>query len=233
MRIVSLLLCFALLGGCAAQKPAPKDPEAEQLKLLQDAALAIKAGMSEQAIDNALNPIIATFEQRWGHSTRRVYSVRSEAELAHYLVEALPLRNGSIMLTPLWGEAFKAKAYALVELQRYAEARAALDRALQLAPENAAFLEELGAMYERDKDWPLALQTFQHAEAAAQYSPPRLHDDELARAWRGIAFVYVEQGRLDDAEQLYLRCLELDKNDQRASGELRYVRNLRTQPAAH
>ena len=43
MRIVGLLLCLAMIAGCAAQKPATapaaKEPDAEQIKLLQDAAM--------------------------------------------------------------------------------------------------------------------------------------------------------------------------------------------------
>lgn len=238
MRIVGLLLCLAMIAGCAAQKaataPAAKEPDAEQIKLLQDAALAVKAGMPEQAIDNALNPVIAAFEQRWGHSERQVYCARTQTEVILYMGRAVQQHRDAIAIGQVWAEAYKLKAYALVELHREAEARAALDKALELSPENAMYLEELGAMYEREKNWPKALETFQHAEVAAQtFSPPQTKDDELARAWRGIAFVYVEQGRLDDAERLYLRCLELDKNDQRASGELRYVRDLRTRQSAH
>jgi tetratricopeptide (TPR) repeat protein len=35
--------------------------------------------------------------------------------------------------------------------------------------------------------------------------------------------VYVEQNRLDEAEALYRKCLELDPKDGRAAAELRYV----------
>lgn len=236
MRTACLLLCLTLIAGCAAHKPvsapAPNDPDAEQVKLVQDATLAIEAGMAQQAIDNALERVIATFEQRWGQSERRVYCSRTQVETILYLGQALQQHKDAIALAQVWAEAYKLKAYALVELGREPEARAALDKALELSPQNAMYLEELGAMYEREKNWPKALETFQHAEVAAKtFSPPQGKDDELARAWRGIAFVYVEQGRLDDAEQLYLRCLELNKDDQRASNELRYVHDLRAKQA--
>ena len=72
------------------------------------------------------------------------------------------------------------------------------------------------------------MRAFERAEEAAQtFSPEAKRNDELARAWRGQAYVEVELGKLDAAEQLYLRCLELDKNDQRAQTELEYVRNKR------
>jgi tetratricopeptide (TPR) repeat protein len=233
MRAAHLLLCFTLIAGCAAQKSAPapiaaEDPDAKQVKLLQDAALAVKSGMPEQAIDGALNLIISTFEQRWGHSERQVYCARTQVETIMYMGLALQQHRDAIAIGPAWAEAYKLKAYALVELGREAEAHAALDKALALSPDNAMYLEELGAMYEREKNWPKALEAFQHAESAAKaFSPPTTKDDELARALRGIAFVYVEQGRFDDAEQMYLRCLELNKNDSRAAAELRYVREQR------
>lgn len=230
------------LAGCAAQppqaakpKPTPApvstvqtDPDAEQEKMLDDARLAIKSGLPQQAIDRALDPIISTFEQRYGHSERRVYSARTPAEMLFYSLDAAAHKQSSIVVGAVWAEAYHLKAYALLDLARMDEARAALDKALALAPQNAGLLEELGAHYEAEKNWPKAMETFERAEKAAEtYSPPALRNDELARAWRGQAFVDVETGKLDQAEQLYLRCLELDKNDKRAAGELGYVRKKR------
>jgi tetratricopeptide (TPR) repeat protein len=235
-----LLPALLLLAGCAAQPPSPptaaapraRNPDAEQEELIRDAYLAIKAGMPEQAIDRALDPIIATFERRWGNGPRRAYSARTPIETIHYLTDAAARHEDAIVIGPVWAEAFKLKAYALYDLGRLDEARATLDKALALSPENATFLEELGAQYESVKNWPEAMRAFEKAEAAAKtFSPPALRDIELARAWRGEAFVDAETGKLDDAERLYLRCLELDKNDSRAAAELDYVRRKRAENA--
>jgi tetratricopeptide (TPR) repeat protein len=260
MRRSYLLFSTVLLAGCATQPhaPAPKasiaivrsqklapappinaqppstDPDAAQEKLLLDASLALKAGLVQQAIDNALDPIIATFESNWGHSERLVYSARTPVEAVFYMGDAAAHHQDSIVVGAVWAEAYELKAYALLDLGRKDEARPLLHKALQLAPENAGFLEELGAHYEAEKNWPQALATFQHAQRAAQtFSPPVMKNDELARAWRGIAFVYAETGKLDEAEALYHRCLELNANDQRAAAELRYVRGLRAQRGTH
>ena len=98
---------------------------------------------------------------------------------------------------------------------------------MALSPSNSQFLSELGNIYELEKNWTMALQTFQRSEEAAEFSPPESKNAELSRAWRGLGYVYVELNQIDEAEKMYLRCLELDKNDQRALGELRYVQNLR------
>src|SRR5262249_24782964 len=146
--------------------------DAEQEKLLADARLAIKSHMAQQAIDRALDPVIAKFEQQWGHSEKRVYSARTTAEALYYVTDANTHNESALVLGAVWAEAYELKAYALLELARADEARATLDKALALAPQNAGVLEELGAHYEAEKNWPKALQTFDRAEEAAKSFAP-------------------------------------------------------------
>jgi tetratricopeptide (TPR) repeat protein len=47
---------------------------------------------------------------------------------------------------------------------------------------------------------------------------------DLGRAWRGMGYVLIEQGRLEEAEAIYKKCLTLDPNDEKAKGELRYIK---------
>ncbi len=234
----ALLLGLLAQASCVVAVDPPRaasaEPDAEQVQLVQDATLAIQSGMAEQAIDNALDKVIATFEQRYAHIGKEIYCARTLTESIYYMADALRRKNDAIALAPIWCEAYKLKAYALFELHRDSEARVALNKALVMSPENANYLEELGAQYEREKNWPKALETFQHAERAANtFSPPSVKDDEVAHAWRGVAFVYVELGRLDEAETLYLKCLALDKSDKRAANELQYVRDLRAKQTQH
>ncbi|MGL5632920.1 MAG: tetratricopeptide repeat protein, partial [Azovibrio sp.] len=99
-----------------------------------------------------------------------------------------------------------------------------------LSPYNSQFLSELAYIYQIEKNWPQALTLFQQAETAAQsFSPPDLYDIELAGAWRGQAYVYIEQNRLEEAEKLYRQCLKLNKNDAKALHELGYIEKLRAQ----
>jgi tetratricopeptide (TPR) repeat protein len=235
MRLAcALLLILAPLAAAAAGQPrsAPLTADAGQAQLVHDGALAIKSGMPQQAIDGALDKVIATYEQRYAKSARQVFCARTLVESLTYVAEAMKRKADALVLDQTWADAYKLKAYALVDLHRDAEARTALDKALALSPENADYLEELGAAYEREKNWPKALATFEHAErAAATFSPPEVKDDETARAWRGLGFVYVELGRLDDAEAVYLKCLALNKSDKRAAAELKYVRDLRAKQA--
>jgi len=39
----------------------------------------------------------------------------------------------------------------------------------------------------------------------------------------------IEQGKLDEAEEIYKRCLEIDKNDRNAKHELEFIKGLKEQ----
>ena len=127
-----------------------------------------------------------------------------------------------------WAYAYYLKAYSLLELGRISEAKETLARALELSPRNSQFLSEFGHIYQLEKNWPKALEMFQASEAAArEFSPPELKATEHSRALRGLGYVHIELGQLDEAEKIYQQCLEIDKTDERAAHQLQYISNLR------
>ena len=214
----------------AAAAPNPEDAALGQQ--LMAAAQLVQTGQSARAITEHLDKIIAAYELRYQGQASRPYTGRWQLESLMYLVEAAASKQepkrGAIIVPQIWSDAWYLKGYALIELRRPAEARSALEAALALAPRNAQYLGELGNWYLGQRNWPQALKIFEQAEAAAKaFSPPEVKNTELSRAWRGFGYVYVEQGRWDDAEKIYLQCLELDKNDRRAQNELNYVRSQR------
>ena len=141
-----------------------------------------------------------------------------------YLAEAANAKTSAKVVSSNWAYAYYLKAYALIELNRASEAKTILQRAIDMAPHNAQFHAEMGNLYQREKNWPQALASFDAAARdAREFSPPQIKNNEIGRAWRGTAYVYVEQNRLDEAEALYRKCLELDPKDGRAAAELRYV----------
>lgn len=211
---------------------APNPEDAALGQQLMAAAQLLQLRQPERAITEHLDKIIAAYELRYQGQASRPYTGRSQMEGLMYLLEAAASKQepkqGAIIVPQTWSDAWYLKAYALIELRRAAEARSALEAALALAPRNSQYLGELGTWYLGQRNWPQALKIFEQAEAAAkEFSPPEVKNKELSRAWRGIAYVYVEQGRWDDAEKVYLQCLELDKNDRRAQNELNYVRTQR------
>jgi arylsulfatase A-like enzyme/tetratricopeptide (TPR) repeat protein len=81
-------------------------------------------------------------------------------------------------------------AEAQIASGRYDEARALLEEALKLEPENTRALALLGPVYGRAGDLPLAAKTLERAVALGETSP------EIRR---NLALVYMQQGKLQRA----------------------------------
>ena len=137
-------------------------------------------------------------------------------------------KQAADVLSSTWADAHYMKGYALLETGRLEEAKASIESAVTLSPGNAQYLSELGHVYSLEEDWPQALEYFETAEKSAEaFSPPEVKASELGRARRGVGYVLVELGRLDEAEDKYLQCLAADPDDVIARSELEYVRSLR------
>jgi tetratricopeptide (TPR) repeat protein len=112
----------------------------------------------------------------------------------------------------------------LQDLPRLGEAKATLQQALKLSPFNSQYLAEMGEINALEKNWSKAEQLYQEAEDNAPLSPDASGADDLARARRGLGYVLVELGKLDDAEKKYQQCIAANPNDTKAKAELEYVR---------
>ncbi|HZX32533.1 MAG TPA: tetratricopeptide repeat protein [Rhodocyclaceae bacterium] len=225
--LLAFLLAIGLPAWCEEGPPAGNAQDTSGTQLMNDGYRLLMTGKPKEAI-KLFEQVAASYEDRFKDDNAKFFSARTQPETLMYLMEAAASKNSAKVVSQNWAYAYYLKAYALVELGNFTDAKPSLERALALSPRNAQFLAELGNIYQREKDWKSALETFELAEAAAkEFSPPNMKNVELSRAWRGQGFVHIEQNRLDDAEKLYLRCLELDKNDAKALNELRYIEKLR------
>jgi tetratricopeptide (TPR) repeat protein len=226
----SVLLCHALQSHAAADNPsgtAARDDEAEQMQLVSAGARLLHEHKPSEAIDN-LDKVIAHYEARNPEKAGTAYCASSPAESLIYLVQAVKDKTTASVYGPTWCDAYYLRGYALIELGRNGEARASLERAVQMSPRNAHYRSELAELYSRDKNWNEALATFEASAKLAEESTPQEHKTtELGRALRGKGFVLVELGKLDEAEAMYRRCLALDPADTKAANELRYVQSRR------
>ena len=136
------------------------------------------------------------------------------------------------MLTQDWAEAHFLRGYALLELGQLAQARAAVERALELSPKNSNYMAEIGFMYGAEKDWTKSLETYEASLAAASLSPQDARSQDTCRALRGQGYALIEMRRLDDAEKKYHECLKLVADDPASQGELRYIEQLRSRSKA-
>ncbi|MBI1889717.1 MAG: tetratricopeptide repeat protein [Burkholderiales bacterium] len=235
LRICLVLLAaliFPASGSGQHVDSASAQEERNLSQRLAEGERLLHSRKVEESLDY-FDKVALAYEEKFSGNSTKYYSARTPNEGMMYMVEAASTKAGAAkVVSSNWAQAFFLKAYALVEMRRLDEAKAALERALALSPRNSNYLSELAAIYLHKKDWASALQAYQLAEAAAKdFSPPNLKDSELARAWRGKGYVYVEQNRLDDAEKMYQQCLELNKNDIKAINELRYIQKMKSKAA--
>lgn len=222
--ILALLITVAAVSADTSSADPDKDPQLASL--LQDARHLIDGKKPAPAVE-LCDKVIAAFEARYGSSKQKIYCARTSAESLSYLLRASQAKTNAIVLSPTWANAYFMKGYALQDLHRIADGKLNIGLALELSPFNSQYLSELGEVYQLEKNWPKAEQQFESAEDNANLSPEEAKASELGRARRGLAYVLVELGKLDEAEKKYQQCLAADPNDTRAKRELEYVRGLR------
>ncbi len=235
-RFRFLLGFVFLIGIFDDSKAAAADPDKDpQLpKLIEEGRTLVTKKQPQEAIANC-DKVIALFKSYYGNSKEKVYCARSSAETLGYLLQASADmdkgkfekgKKNAIVLSSTWASAYFLKGYALQDLSRIAEAKAALKLALELSPWSSLYLSELGSVYKLEKNWREAKKTFEMAEEQAALSPGDLKAGELGLARRGLGYVLVELGHLAEAEKKYQQCLKDDPNDTKAAAELEYVRRL-------
>jgi len=218
-----------------AQEQAPTEAQVraqqedmEQLKLLFAGAEVMEARKPREAIAGYFDRILAFYEARHRDTKDRIYCARNREEAIYYLTQHVAGKSGTgAIVVGVWCDAHFLKAFALVELGRMADAKASLTSAIAMSPANSQYLSELGHVYQVEKDWSKAMETYQAAEANAALSDPKIRNTHLARAKRGMGYVLIELDRLDEAEAKYRECLEINPDDTMAAGQLDYIRRLR------
>ena len=228
MRFVTAQL-FALIattavGFATAGRDPDKDPQ--MMKLLQEARHHIESKNPAAAIAKC-DAVISAYKAHYGDSKQKIFCARSPEENLLLMMKAAGDKNNAIALSFIWSDAYFMKAYASEDLGRTSEAKATLQQALKMSPFNAQYLAEMGQIYAREKNWSKAEQLYREAEDNASLSPPVSKTDDLAKARRGLGYVLVELGELDEAEKKYQQCIAANPNDTKAKAELQYVRELK------
>ena len=212
--------------------PAVAAKRAAEAASLNQAGTLIQAHQPQAAIDRILDPMIAEQQAQTHDIQATVYCANTPAESLAYLIPAAHDKKAAVVLDGALCNAYFLRGFAEIDLGKLPEAQADYDRALALSPSNPHYLNEIGQFHSRLHDWAGALGYFHRAEAAKTLAAAGRVDAEQALALRGIGYVDVELGKLDEAEAAYRRCLEIDANDQKAKAELGYVLNLRAKQAS-
>jgi tetratricopeptide (TPR) repeat protein len=220
-----ILLVAAPLPAAAKESARPAGADsgsAAQNALIERAAALIRGKKPAEAIE-LLDRIIVAQEKAHAGETRRIYSSRGPEETLLYMVEAAAAKTEAIAVGSEWSFAVFFKGFALIDLGRHEEAGAFLKRAVELAPANSQFLAELGEWHKTRREWTQAYSWFEKAEDRSSLSPDHSKKPHRSRALRGMGFVLIEQGKLDEAEKIFRKCLEIDPDDEGAKGELQYI----------
>jgi Tfp pilus assembly protein PilF len=228
-RLAFLLLLLAAPLPAAA-KPAPPPaataPDSAQSALVERAVTLMHQGQPADAIP-LLDQVIAAEEKAHSGEKRRIYSASSIGETMIYMTEAATAGKGAVAFGPEWSLALFLKGFALVDLGSADAAGPLFERAVELSPANSQYLAELGEWHKNRREWGKAYARFEKAEAVAGTVSEERRKPERSRALRGMGFVLIEQGKLDEAEKMFRKCLEIDPNDDGAKGELQYIRDQR------
>ncbi|WP_415036335.1 tetratricopeptide repeat protein [Azonexus sp.] len=187
---------LALLHGTAGRTPAEKS----QLFLTQ-AQLLREEGKEAEALETLRRGL-----QQLPEDADLLYDTALTAERQGQHAEMEKHLRHLIKLQPQHAHALNALGYSLVERNlRLDEAAELLQRATQLAPEDAFIMDSLGWLYYRQGKLPQALTTLQQAY--------RLKDDPEIAAHLGEVLWQME--RRDEARQLWRSAVE--KNPQNAA----------------
>jgi len=217
--------------AATAQSAAPDPTDLAALALQRQGTQQMMSGNRPEALQK-FQQMAQLYETRYHDPEMTYYSARTPAESLLYVLKAANAKHPAKVYSSLWAYAYFLQAFVLIDMQQGASAEPFLLHAVQLSPSNAQFLAELANLYSAQKQWDKALDYYHQAADAAPLSPETMKNNDLARAWRGTAYVDVELGKLDEAEQIYLKCLDLNSNDIKAKNELAYVRQQKAKQAA-
>jgi hypothetical protein len=213
-------------------KEVPETPQAwsEMPLLVQGRKVLEKGGDPRLAIAGYFDPVIEHFARSYSDAGTRFYGASNPMQMIMYTALPNEDKKRIEVLDSTWPDAYLLKAYALNELKLFDDARAALEKAVSLSPLKAQYLSELAYTYQAQGECDRSIELYEQAASAAEMgSEDSTKTADLTLAWRGQGYCLVEQGKLDEAEALYRKCLKLDPSDAKAKSELRYVQSKRKQ----
>lgn len=216
-----MFMVAATLAMAGLQAAAP-GVDQQNAPRLATAAQLLRDHQPQQALEVATTAL-AAYDADHAGEKRRLYCGMSGPETLLYLSMAARDKVEAVAVAPGYCEALFLKGYALIDLGKPAEARAAYEQLVRLAPMHAHFLTELGQLSRVEKDWPHMLSTCETARGAAGLAAPADKVREEGAALRCQGYALVEEHKLDEAEARYREALRIDPGDQKAAGELRYI----------
>jgi Tfp pilus assembly protein PilF len=224
-KMAGLLIAMMLTAVPMAAAAQDKSRDSAASATIGQAFSAIQAGDPARAL-STVEPVLASFEKDFSGEKRHIFCSETAEQEGYYLTTADGGADNVRLVTATWCEAQYVKAFALVDLQRLDDAKLVFERLVGYAPKHARYLNELGYVFLKKKEWQHSIDIYTSAEAAASFTPER-RDYERCVAFRGIGYDLVELGRLDDAEAVYRKCLAIIPDEPKSLGEIEYIKDQR------
>jgi Flp pilus assembly protein TadD len=128
-----------------------------------------------------------------------------------------------VWVPPSYSKALYLLGFLAVEREDWSTALNDIDRGLALEPDHPLLLCEKALIFSRMERHEDAYDLFMKAMEIRSWAPSQ----HRARAMRGAAVALADLKRLNEAEELLKRSLELVPNSEAAKDELRYIEHLR------
>lgn len=219
------VLLLAAAGPLAAEAQDPRMVEVVEL---------IRGGKQAEAVARA-DAMIAGFASAQHEPGVAYYCNRDRGGVVNLMGAAQ--QGAKVDLAPeAWCEALFAKAFALTDLKRYAEAQQAMAQAVAMDPSNPHFRNQYGDTLRLGGDPGAASKQYQRALdlATGEEAKARADGGDVGavstmanRALRGLAQASAAKGDLDGAQGFYEKALERDSADSEARAGLAQVARLK------
>jgi tetratricopeptide (TPR) repeat protein len=128
-----------------------------------------------------------------------------------------------VWATPSYSKAFYLLAFINVERKDWFTAMAFIDQAISLEPDHPLLLCEKALILLHLGRYKEAYDLFTIASEIRPWAPL----NQRARALRGAAVALIDLERLDEAEELLKKSLEIEPENKAAINELNYIQGLR------
>jgi tetratricopeptide (TPR) repeat protein len=239
MRNALALLLVGFLTACGGSAPregtVPEASEGDPYPELARVRSLVQGGRCDQALREVLEPVVARMERDFPEPRHADRALESAASFLNGMLRESGAMIVSSATPTLYPDTLYLTAYCQVELGRLDDAERTLERALAVM-EDVAYLCELGNIYQMRRQFADAMPFYERGLASAQHLAEHASGVSLfgqdvpfwtRRAMRGIGFSLIELVRLEEAEAIYERVLELDATDEQAQRELRVIAEIR------
>ena len=224
------MLLAALLWNGSALAAEPLTEE-QRTETTSKGIELLAQGKPAEAV-TMVDPVLESFDAQYPIGEKQIFCAKSVEQTLAVLIIGAAAKKESIALATTWCDALFTKGFALVDLQRLDEAGPYLQKAAEMAPLNAHYINEYAEWHKAKGHWQTAYELFDKARGVVFYAPEPFKKPHEARSLRGMGFALIELGKLDEAEKMFKKSLKLMPGHPGALPELQYIKDLKKRPPA-